>query len=199
VQLCNSDGVPEGPCVDEQTPEEEVCDTGERDEDCDGEVNEEGLGCFCGDGYLSAGAGETCDDGGTSDGDPCSPTCQVQTALEVVGGYIHTCALLNDGGVKCWGYNEYGQLGLGDTAHRGDSAGEMGDSLPAVSLGAGKSAVALAAGHAHTCARLNDDSVKCWGLNNYGQLGLGDNDPRGDNTGEMADALPTAKLFSDLW
>ena len=43
--------------------------------------------------------------------------------------------------LKCWGYNFYGQLGLGDTNDRGDQGGEMGDSLPSVDLGSGRTAV----------------------------------------------------------
>jgi alpha-tubulin suppressor-like RCC1 family protein len=49
------------------------------------------------------------------------------------------------------------------------------------------------------CTLLNDSSVKCWGLNNYGQLGLGDKDARGNDLNEMGDNLPTVKLFSAFW
>lgn len=96
-----------------------------------------------------------------------------RTTVAVTTGSYHSCALLDDGAVKCWGYNFYGQLGLGDTASRGDEAGEMGDLLPAVSLGAGRTATAIAAGAHHTCALLDDSTIKCWGHNSWGQLGLG--------------------------
>ena len=110
---------------------------------------------------------------------------------------LSTCAILDDRTVKCWGENSRGQLGLGDNAHRGDSVGEMGDALPVVDLGAGSTAVALAAG-THSCAILDDGTVKCWGLNVFGSLGLGDNLNRGDGPGEMGDALPTVDLGTGL-
>ncbi|AKT38424.1 RCC1 domain-containing protein [Chondromyces crocatus] len=109
-------------------------------------------------------------------------------------GRMHSCALLKDGSVKCWGDNERGQLGLGDTELRGDAPGEMGDALPRVDLGSGKRAVAITAGDLHTCALLDDGSLKCWGDSYWGQLGLGDREARGDEPGEMGDALPGVNL-----
>jgi alpha-tubulin suppressor-like RCC1 family protein len=107
--------------------------------------------------------------------------------------------LLDDASIKCWGFNNGGQLGLGDTADRGDQPGEMGDALAAVSLGTAHTALAVATGNYHTCALLDDGLVKCWGHNNYeytgaGQLGLGDTATRGDQPGELGDNLPVVDL-----
>ncbi len=117
-----------------------------------------------------------------------------RTATAIAAGANHTCALLDNATVKCWGLNASGRLGLGDVASRGDGAGEMGDSLPAVSLGTGRTATAIAAGSSHTCALLDNATVKCWGANTNGQLGLGDTAIRGDGAGEMGDSLPTVSL-----
>jgi len=106
----------------------------------------------------------------------------------------HTCAILSNGQVKCWGTNNLGQLGLGDTVRRGDQAGEMGGSLPAVNLGTGRTATALAGGNEHTCALLDNAQVKCWGENTSGKLGLGHTNHMGDGSGEMGDALSTVAL-----
>jgi hypothetical protein len=106
--------------------------------------------------------------------------------------YGHTCALLDDGSIKCWGSNSAGQLGLGDTMNRGDKPGQMGDNLPAIELGAGKTAVSVSAGYDYTCALLNDGSVKCWGDPDV--LGLGDTMNRGDKPGQMGDNLPAIEL-----
>jgi len=99
-----------------------------------------------------------------------------RAATGLVAGGRHTCALLLGGGLACWGWNEFGQLGVGTTTNVGDNAGEMGDSLRAVDFGAGRSAVSLAVGGSHTCALLTGGKVACWGFNEDGQLGTGDNE-----------------------
>ena len=106
----------------------------------------------------------------------------------------HSCALLTDGGVKCWGRNDGGQLGLGDTEDRGDDPGEMGDALPAVDLGSGRMVSRLFVGAGHSCALFDGGDIKCWGHNTYGQLGLGDGEHRGDDPNEMGDTLAIVDL-----
>jgi alpha-tubulin suppressor-like RCC1 family protein len=115
-------------------------------------------------------------------------------AIAVAASREHTCALLDDGQIKCWGQNDYGQLGLGDNVQRGDDPGEMGDALPIADLGAGKKAIAITVGTSHTCALLDDGQIKCWGSGLEGALGLGDQALRGDEPNEMGDALPVVDL-----
>ncbi|CBN79084.1 domain repeat protein [Ectocarpus siliculosus] len=120
--------------------------------------------------------------------------CCVDLGEALAVGTDHACVLLDDATVKCFGQNNYGQLGLGDTDDRGQSAGTMGDSLTAVDLGTGATVVAMSAGSDHTCAVLADGSLKCFGRNNMGQLGLDDTDDRGDEAFEMGDDLPAVSL-----
>ena len=112
-----------------------------------------------------------------------------RTATQLANGDDHSCALLDNSTVKCWGNNDLGQLGLGDTEHRGDDPGEMGDDLPTVDLGRGRTAIAIAAGGYGTCAILDDTTLKCWGENYLGSLGQGDPNHRGDEPSEMGDHL----------
>lgn len=105
-----------------------------------------------------------------------------RTALAVAAGQSNNCVVLDNYSVKCWGGNSFGQLGLGlpATQNLGDQMNEMGDNLPALSLGTGLTPVAVTAGMEHGCARFAEhSSVKCWGRNDNGGLGLGNTATRG--------------------
>ena len=88
----------------------------------------------------------------------------LQDVAQVVAGAGHTCALLTNGGVKCWGRNNYGQLGDGTIT---------ANPIPVDVVGLASGVAALSAGWGHTCALLTGGGVKCWGYNDSGQLGDG--------------------------
>jgi E3 ubiquitin-protein ligase HERC3 len=117
-----------------------------------------------------------------------------RTARAIAAGIDDTCAILDNGRVKCWGLGLAGALGLGDTRNRGDEPGEMGDNLPYVDLGTGRTATAIDCGWSNACALLDNGRIKCWGLNQMGQAGLGHGANIGDGPGEMGDALPYVDL-----
>ena len=117
-----------------------------------------------------------------------------RTAVAIASGYWHTCAILDNGDMKCWGDNDYGQLGIESTTDIGDQAGEMGDNLSYTSLGTGLTPVYIDAGNAHTCAIFDNGSVKCWGFNEKGNLGLGTTSNQGDDLNEMGDNLSFVEL-----
>jgi len=105
--------------------------------------------------------------------------------------------LMQDGSVRAFGLNDNGQLGLSDTNNRGDGPGEMGADLPVVDLG-GLRAVAISAGKTHTCASLEDRTVRCWGSNSNGQLGSRSFTSRGSQPGQMGSSIPPVPLTSPL-
>ena len=117
-----------------------------------------------------------------------------RTAKSIAAGGFSFCAILDDDSLKCWGKNDFGQLGLGDKETRGDGPNEMGDSLPAVNLGTGRFARSVSGGGNYYCALLDDGTVKCWGYAATGAVGLGDNNNRGDEPNEMGDNLPAVNL-----
>ncbi len=113
------------------------------------------------------------------------PTADVQlgqAARYVAVGQVytassHTCAVLADGAVRCWGQNNVGQLGLGHKNSVGD------DELPTKNVPLDEPALAVAAGGHHSCALLESGAVRCWGSGS--QLGIGASEGVGDNAGEV--------------
>ena len=105
-----------------------------------------------------------------------------RTAVAISAGYAHTCVILDNGSVSCWGHGSSGRLGNGDMEDR------LSPTLTET-LGQGRTAVEISSGYSHTCAILDNGSVSCWGSGGYGKLGIGDLS-RNDN--------PSPQLISSL-
>ncbi len=131
------------------------------------------------------------------------PVSLPASAIQIVAGGQHTCALLENGDVMCWGLGDStegepggGQLGYGNTNDVGDSLATLPSLVGAVSLG-GK-AIHIAASQGHTCAVLEDHTVRCWGWNLHGQLGYGDTDSRGDTLETIPSEIGAVTLAEDV-
>jgi hypothetical protein len=98
-------------------------------------------------------------------------------ATQVTVGLHHSCALLEGGGVRCWGRGDQGQLGTASVDDVGDD--EFPADFPPVGLTA--PAVQISAGGEHTCAVLEGGFVQCWGRGDSGQLGYGHAERIGDD------------------
>lgn len=97
-------------------------------------------------------------------------------------GWTHTCALLENGAVRCWGDNSFGQLGYGHTNDLGKDPSEMPPpDVPISGSAVGDEVLQLAAGDGFTCALYESSVIRCWGLNDSGQLGYGHTDRIGDD------------------
>lgn len=118
--------------------------------------------------------------------------------VSVVAGGLHTCVLLNDGQIKCWGRNRHGQLGIGHIRHVGDDEGEMGENLVSVQYTIRRTVIALVAGQEHTCMLVSPGNVKCWGANQSGQLGQGHDDDYGDDLDETERNIPSVDIGDDV-
>ena len=110
----------------------------------------------------------TCFDGNLS-GSYRHGSCEIETIARMnptlAAGTEHTCVLLSDQTVQCWGANYHGQLGDGTNLSKNSPT----------SVATLSSVAAITAGNDHTCALLSNGTVQCWGDNLHGQLGDGTN------------------------
>ncbi|HSS01216.1 MAG TPA: hypothetical protein VLM79_29360 [Kofleriaceae bacterium] len=121
-----------------------------------------GVSCWGRNGFGQIG------DGTNDDRSRPTRVAGVDHAREVVAGVDHSCALLEDQTARCWGVNGRGQVGAGTKADRElpRAVGPAGAPLGGIAK--------LVAGGQHTCALLDDRTVRCWGAGGVGQLGNGE-------------------------
>ena len=93
-----------------------------------------------------------------------------RTAKSLAMGFYFTCAILDDDTLKCWGRNTYGQVGVGSTTHQ--------ETPEAINLGKNRKAKAIRMGQSSACALLDNNALKCWGQNSYGEVGIGSTEVR---------------------
>lgn len=116
-----------------------------------------GVKCW---GYNARGA--VGDGSNSSRSRPVDVTGLTSGVKQISSGYLHACAVTMSGAAKCWGNNEFGQLGNGSTTH---------SSVPVDVDGLSEGVAQVAAGWDHSCARMTSGQVKCWGRNLNGNLG----------------------------
>ena len=149
-----------------------------------------------GDGQLGVG---TSSGPSTCSGDPCArapvPVRGIADATAIAAGGSHTCALLAGGRVDCWGYNGYGQLGVGTSSGPRSCAGGAACATTPAAVRGIVDATAITAGNDHTCALLATGTVECWGYNFSAELGVGTSSgPHFCTGGQWCSTTPVAVL-----
>jgi len=165
ILSCSEDGVATETGCEGSTP---FCDEG----DC--------IVCIEADTRCAGDGGpgdlvETCSAGAWSETDACKIGCNQGTCLRVVdlgAGPAHTCAVLSDGSVRCWGYDDLALLFI-DSLNDGPAAPNTFTAEPTVVPDL-DDAIEVGGGDAHSCVRTTGDTIKCWGWNGIGQHGTGD-------------------------
>jgi alpha-tubulin suppressor-like RCC1 family protein len=133
-----------------------------------------GCGISCNPGFKACGTrcvDETLNGNCGGCGVSCAISCTNSACLKataIAAGEGHTCALLSDGSVRCWGANNDGQLGFPTSQTYGGTPAAV---TPQTVTGLTSGVKAIAAGDFTTCALMTDGTVKCWGLNTWGNVG----------------------------
>lgn len=121
------------------------------------------------------------------------------TIHSVTAGDYHSCATYSTGmpskkKTKCWGFNANGQLGIGSADEgKGRLPGTMGSKLPELQLDA-NNFMQIENYRAYSCALKQNGATLCWGLNDIGQLGLGDLVDRGKKPEDLGVYLKPVDL-----
>lgn len=149
----------------------------------------------CGGGDDNAGGDDTSKDSGTGTdvtvptdsapptdsgpGDGGGPFCNVSPCAVAIGvGGMHSCAVLSDGTIRCWGGNQFGELGSGTPVDGGTFTPAL--SATPLSVTGLTNAVGVSGGGyfaadiGYTCAVRANKTLDCWGFNTFGELGRGD-------------------------
>jgi alpha-tubulin suppressor-like RCC1 family protein len=136
--------------------------------------------CWGANGSGQLGRGDTTTINASS---AATPVPLGKPAKQIAAGGAHNCALLEDGSVKCWGEGDSGQLGYANSDDVGDDLNDdLAESNPVTIVASGESTKVkqIVAGFEHTCALLENDAVRCWGLGSFGRLGYGNTNSIGD-------------------
>ncbi|MBL6883566.1 MAG: hypothetical protein ISR09_04175 [Candidatus Thalassarchaeum sp.] len=83
--------------------------------------------------------------------------------ISISMGFHHTCGIIDNNDLYCWGYNDQGQLGIGTTEQTNYPIPQLVDS----------NVIGVSTGNNHACALYESQTIKCWGANSEGQLGTG--------------------------
>lgn len=104
--------------------------------------------------------------------------------VQISAGRHHTCAILDGGSVRCWGFDGLGYAN-DETIGNDETPASAGD------VDVGGTAVQVGLGDSHTCVLLDTGAVRCWGAATSGQLGYGNEEHVGyDNTPASAGDVP---------
>ena len=95
------------------------------------------------------------------------------TAAQVSAGIDHSCAMSLDGRGRCWGRNDTGQLGQGNTTYIGDGLGTAMSGLTDIDFGSGIKISSIHAANTSTCVITTTGGLRCFGANGDGQAGQG--------------------------